>query len=63
MEYFGIGAGLYDIGEVLAVGIGDEDLSELLALHHRYDAFYAFAIQSVEDIIEQEDRRFACCIG
>ena len=53
MEYFGIGAGLYDVGEVLAVGVGNENLSELLALHHRHDALNAFAVEPVKDIVQQ----------
>ena len=41
-----------DISEVLAVGVGDEDLSEIVALYHLHDSFYPFAVQSVKNIIE-----------
>ena len=54
MEYFGVFVGLEDVGEVLAVGIGDEDLSEIVALYHLHDSFYPFAVQSVKNIIQQE---------
>ena len=63
MEDFGIRAGLDDVGEVLAVGVGDEDLAELLALHHRHDALYTFAIEAIEDIVQQQYRCLARCIG
>ena len=42
-------------GQVLAVGVGDEYLSELLPYHQLYDSLHAFAIQFVEYIIEQKD--------
>ena len=51
MEYFGVGSGLDDFGEVLTVGVGDKDLSELLALHHAYNPFDAFAIETVENVV------------
>ena len=52
MEYLRIRTGLNNLGQVLAVGVGDEDLTELFPLYHRYDALHAFAIQPVEDIIQ-----------
>ena len=42
--------------EVLAIGIGDEDLPEAVRGCQLKDTLYAFAIELVEDIIQQEDR-------
>ena len=63
VEYLGIRAGLDDVGKVLAIGVGNEDLSELFTLHHRYDAFYAFAVESIEDIVQQQYRCLTRTIG
>ena len=54
MEYLGVGIGFEYIGEVLSVGVGNENLAEVLALHHLDDALHTFAIEAVEDIIEQQ---------
>ena len=59
MENLGIFVGLEDVGEVLAVGVGDEDLTEIIALYHLYDSFDAFTIQSIKYVIEQQDRLVA----
>ena len=58
MENLGVVVRLQDLREVLPVGVGNENLSELFALYHIYDTFYTFAVQSVEDIIQQQDRCF-----
>ena len=54
MEYFGVLVGFEYLGQVLPVGVGDKDLSELVALHHLHDALYAFAVKSIENIVEQQ---------
>ena len=51
VEDFGIVVWAEDIGEVLAVGIGDENLSELRALDHFDDAFDSLGVEAVEDIV------------
>ena len=53
MENLGVLVGFEYLRQVLPVGVGDENLPKLLTLYHRYDAFYAFAVQTVEDIIQQ----------
>ena len=53
MEDFGIRTGLDDVGEVLAVGVGNKNLTELFAAHHRHDALNAFAVEPVKDIVQQ----------
>ena len=53
MKYLGIRAGLDDVGEVLAVGVGNKNLTELFAAHHRHDALNAFAVEPVKDIVQQ----------
>ena len=55
MEDFGGVAGFEDLREVLAVGVGDEDLTELLSLYHIDDTFYAFGVEAVEDVVEEQD--------
>ena len=40
-----------DVGEVLTVGVGNEDLAESLTLYHLHNAFYPFAIQPVKYIV------------
>ena len=56
MENLG-GVGRFeDVGEVLAVGVGDKDLAEVFALHHLYDSFHPLAVEPVEDVIEEKDR-------
>lgn len=55
MEYFGIGAGLDDVRQVLAVGVSNKDLAELFSLYHRDNALHTLVIQTVEDIIQQQD--------
>ena len=51
MENLGIFIGAQDVGQVLAVGVGNENLPELVALNHLHNAFHAFAIQPVKNII------------
>ena len=45
---------LEDFVEVLAVGVGDEDLSEGIAGDEVDDLFDALGIELVEDVVEQE---------
>ena len=52
MEYLGVFVGFEDVREVLAVGVGDKDLSEIVALYHLYDSFYPFAVQTVKNIVQ-----------
>ena len=52
MEYLGVLVGFEYFREVLSVGVGDEDLSELLSLHHVYNPFHPFPVQPVEYIIQ-----------
>ena len=52
MENLRILIGAKDFGKVLAVGVGDEYLPEIIPLHHLYDPFHPLAIQSVEDVIQ-----------
>ena len=40
---------------MLAVGVGDEDLTELLASDELHDLFDAAGIELVEDVVEQQD--------
>ena len=63
MKYLGIGTGLDDFRQVLAVGVSNEDLTELFALNHRNDPFYSFAVEPIEDIVQQQYRSLACRIG
>lgn len=56
MEYFGVGSGLDDFGEVLTVGVGDKDLTKFGTLYHLHNAFHTLAVQSVKDIVKQQNR-------
>ena len=52
---------LQDMGEVLAVGVGDEDLSEIGTVDQVDDALNTLTIKLVEDVVEEQDgaqRRF-----
>ena len=55
VEYLGIFIGFQNLREVLAVGVGDEDLSEIVTLHQIDDALDPLAVQTVEDVIEEQD--------
>ena len=43
--------------EMVAVGVGDEYLSELIAPHNLYNLLHPGSIEFVENVVEQEDRR------
>ena len=47
---------LQDFVKVLAVGVGDEDLAEVVAGHHLHDSLHAAGIKFVEYIVEQQQR-------
>jgi hypothetical protein len=40
--------------DMVTVGVGDENLTELLAGHQLDNLLYALGIELVEDIVEQE---------
>lgn len=40
--------------QVVAVGVGDECLSEGISAHQCHDAFHSLRVQSVEDVIQQQ---------
>ena len=46
---------LQDVGEVLAVGVGDEDLSEIGTVDQVDDTLNALTIKFVEDVVEEQD--------
>ena len=46
---------LQDVGEVLAVGVGDEDLSEIGTIDQVDDTLNALTIKLVEDVVEEQD--------
>ena len=46
---------LQDVGEVLAVGVGDEDLSEVGTVDQVDDTLNALTIKFVEDVVEEQD--------
>lgn len=46
---------LQDVGEVLAVGVGDEDLSEIGTVDQVDDTFNTLTIKLVEDVVEEQD--------
>lgn len=56
VENLGVFVRIEDVGEVLAIGVGNENLSEIVALYHLHDSFYPFAVQSVENIVEEQYR-------
>ena len=56
VEYFGVFVGLEDVGEVLAVGVGNKYLPEIIPLYHLHDPFHTLAIQPVKNIIKEQDR-------
>jgi hypothetical protein len=51
MENMCIFIGAKDLGKMLAVSIGNENLAEIITLHEFYDAFHPLAIESIEYII------------
>ena len=56
MEDFCILVRSKDLRQVLAVGVGDENLSETFALQETDDVLHACGVEFVEDVIEQENR-------
>ena len=46
---------LQDVGEVLAVGVGDEDLSEIGTVDQVDDTLNTLTIKLVEDVVEEQD--------
>lgn len=46
---------LQDMGEVLAVGVGDEDLSEIGTVDQVDDTLNTLTIKFVEDVVEEQD--------
>ena len=42
---------------MLTIGIGDEDLSEVVACHQSDDLFHALSVELVKNVIEQQDGR------
>ena len=51
VEYSGVFVGFEYFRKVLAVGIGNEDLAELITLYHFHDTLHPLGVQTVEDII------------
>ena len=47
---------LQDMGEVLAVGVGDEDLSEIRTVDQVDDTLNSLTVQFVKDVVEEQDR-------
>ena len=47
---------LQDAVEVSPVGVGDKNLSEIIASHQLHNLFHAPGIQLVENIVEQQER-------
>ena len=47
---------LQDVGEVLAVGVGDEDLSEVGTIDQVDDTLNALTIKFVEDVVKKQYR-------
>ena len=54
MENLGVFVGIEDVGEVLAVGVGNENLPEIIALYHLDNPFHPLAVQAIEDIIKEQ---------
>ena len=52
VEYFGIGTGLDDVGQVLPVRIRNKDLPEVFTLNHFHDPFNPLAIKTIKNIIQ-----------
>ena len=46
---------LYERGEMLPVGVGEENLPETIAAHELQYAFNALTIKSVKNIVKQQD--------
>jgi len=55
-EETGVGRVGEEVGDVLAVGVGDEDLTEAIGADKLQDTLHAPAIEAVEDVVEQQDR-------
>jgi hypothetical protein len=47
---------LQDVCEVLTVGVGDENLSEVRTVDEVYYSLNTLTIKFVEDVVEQQDR-------
>ena len=45
-----------DAVEVVAVGVGDEDLPKVIAAHIVDDATHAAGVELVENVVEQQER-------
>ena len=51
MEDFGVVIGFEYFCQVLTVGVGNEDLTEIVSLYHLHNPLHTFAVQTVEDVI------------
>ena len=56
MENLGVVVRSKYLSQVLAVGVGDENLPETVALYQLHNPLHPFAIQPVENIVEEQDR-------
>ena len=52
MEYLGVVVRFEDLGEVLAIRVGDEYLPEIFTLYQFYNPLYTLTIQAIKNIIE-----------
>ena len=60
MEYLRFRRGAQQVGQVLAVGVGDEYLSEAVAVDESHYPRHALRVQFVEDVVQQQDKYKAC---
>ena len=51
MEDFGVVIGFEYFCQVLTVGVGNEDLTEIVSLYHLHNPLHTFAVQTVENIV------------
>ena len=45
--------------QMLAIGVGNENLPKSVGLHEVHDSFDAFGVEFIEDIVEKENGHFA----
>ena len=58
VEYLVVkGSGAEYLVEMVAIGIGDEYLSEVVAGHQTYNLLHTLGVELVEDVVEQQQRR------
>ena len=61
VEDFGGFVGFENGSQMLAIGVGNENLAEAIGLHEMHDTFDALGVKFIEDIVEKKNGIFSFC--